>query len=609
MSNTYKSPATSDYTYYVVEQFVGEVLDFSSQYGSDASISYTAHNIVGRPTKFPSYGDFSQTFVMRDYGPWWRNCPSGAIFRSALPCPKPAHTRGSNFIDVKFAHAVYPFRIHVYETYNPGGLAAIWAGDCQGRWKLLWSKSLSPSSSSQPVSQQPRQFSPPIQATDFATKLLRLEFDAESLSYYTEIDAVCLLGTLDPIIPSAKAAAMLPDTLSPILSSIVSHKLHVVPHPRRVLQACQDQLNPTALSRFIKEQEMQMVCSDRDDGYFELLPREVISKIFSYLDLTSLVRVSAVCSKLRHVSFDPWLWTHVDLRQVFHCVTSGTLTWLTGLSSKLTHLDMSWCGNYGSVSPASLSSFLLSSCPRLTHLNLDNCHIATGAVLDTIGSHCSSLSHLSLANCHLLKPQDFQALTPLENLVSLNLYRTCIQQACVISILCNNRQLRHLSLAACNNINGDEVCLVLSHCQPQLRCLDLWRCSSLTGRGVSSLALGCPLLEDLDLGWCLNVQASSGAILALTESCSNLKRLFLTAHRQTGDRELAALSKLSQLEQLDILGNRNVSLAAVSDLLARLPTLRMLDVSFCHQLGESNIAQVISHYPGVSIKWSFTDSV
>jgi hypothetical protein len=48
------------------------VLDFSSQYGSDNSISYTAHNIVGVPTKFPAYGDFSQTFVMRDYGPWWQ---------------------------------------------------------------------------------------------------------------------------------------------------------------------------------------------------------------------------------------------------------------------------------------------------------------------------------------------------------------------------------------------------------------------------------------------------------------------------------------------------------------------------------------------------------
>ena len=60
------------------------------------------------------------------------------------------------------------------------------------------------------VTQQPRQFSPPIQATDFPTKLLRLEFECSSLSYYTEIDAVCLLGTLDPISPSARATAMLP---------------------------------------------------------------------------------------------------------------------------------------------------------------------------------------------------------------------------------------------------------------------------------------------------------------------------------------------------------------------------------------------------------------
>jgi len=62
---------------YVVEQFVGEAMDLISQYGSNSSISYTVHNIVGRPTKFPSYGNFSQTFVMGDYGPWWRDCPSG----------------------------------------------------------------------------------------------------------------------------------------------------------------------------------------------------------------------------------------------------------------------------------------------------------------------------------------------------------------------------------------------------------------------------------------------------------------------------------------------------------------------------------------------------
>ena len=598
-----------DYTYYVVEQFVSEVLDFSSQYGSDASISYTAHNIVGKPTKFPSYGDFSQTFVMRDYGPWWRDCPSGEVFRSGLATPATSQTkRAANFIDVKFDHAVYPFRIHVYETYNPGGLVSIWAGDCGGRWRQLWAQELT---GGQPgtVSQQPRQFSPPVQATDFPTKLLRLEFDAESLSYYTEIDAICLLGTLDPIIPSAKAAAMLPPRLSPLMSRIVSRGLHVVPPARRVLQACTDQLSQAALQRFIKEQRQRELSPVKDNGYFDLLPREVIVHILSYLDLSSLVRVSALSSTFRWLSHDPWLYTRLDLRQVFHCTSSDSLAWIRPRATKLSSLDLSWCGNYGSISPASLSTFLSSVSSSLTRLCLDNCHIATGAVLTSLARANTQLTHLSLANCHLLKPQDFQPLTQLEGLVSLNLYRTSIQQATVISLLCNNRGLLHLSLAACNNIHGDEVCIVLGHCQPQLEVLDLWRCSSLTGRGVSALALGCHHLTDLDLGWCLNVQASSGAILALSESCLGLKRLLLTAHRQTGDRELQSLSQLQQLQQLDILGNRNVSLGAVSDLLARVTSLRLLDVSFCHHLGETNIAQLMSQYPQVSIKWSFTDSL
>jgi len=307
------------------------------------------------------------------------------------------------------------------------------------------------------------------------------------------------------------------------------------------------------------------------------------------------------------VARDPFLYQTVNLRQVFNRVSSSTLTWLLPRSSKLTSLDLSWCGNYGAISPTDLATSLSSLGPILLTLRLDNCHVATPLVLDAIASCCPSLQNLSLGNCHLLKPTDFRSLSQLENLISLNLYRTSINQPSVTSLLCNNRQLQHLNLSACSNISGDEVCLVLSCCQPHLLCLDLWRCSSLTSRGVAALA-GCTRLIDLDLGWCLNVQASSGALIALIESCSDLVRLYLTAQRQTGDRELAALARLPRLEQLDILGNRNVSLAAVSDLLASVPTLRLLDVSFCEQLGETNIAQLRQQYPGVNIKWSFTDA-
>lgn len=47
-----------------IEQFVRHVIDFSSQYGSDSSISFTAQNITGKPSKFPCYGDFPETFAM-----------------------------------------------------------------------------------------------------------------------------------------------------------------------------------------------------------------------------------------------------------------------------------------------------------------------------------------------------------------------------------------------------------------------------------------------------------------------------------------------------------------------------------------------------------------
>ena len=48
----------------VLNQYAQKVLDFSSQYGSDYSISYTACNITGRPSKYPNYGDFPETFAM-----------------------------------------------------------------------------------------------------------------------------------------------------------------------------------------------------------------------------------------------------------------------------------------------------------------------------------------------------------------------------------------------------------------------------------------------------------------------------------------------------------------------------------------------------------------
>ena len=50
--------------------------------------------------------------------------------------------------------------------------------------------------------------------------------------------------------------------------------------------------------------------------------------------------------------------------------------------------------------------------------------------------------------------------------------------------------------------------------------------------------------EDLDLGWCINVLASTGCITTLVSKCPNLKKLFLTAHRQTSDTDIESIALL-----------------------------------------------------------------
>ena len=46
-----------------IQQFAKKVHHFSSQYGSETSLSYTVPNLAGRCAIYPDYGDFTQACV------------------------------------------------------------------------------------------------------------------------------------------------------------------------------------------------------------------------------------------------------------------------------------------------------------------------------------------------------------------------------------------------------------------------------------------------------------------------------------------------------------------------------------------------------------------
>lgn len=81
-------------------QDVVEVTDYSSQYGSYNSISYVALNVIGAPEVFPEYGDYSETFSARTYGPWWlQHSISDRNFNTILP--KERHVKSQDYVDIQ----------------------------------------------------------------------------------------------------------------------------------------------------------------------------------------------------------------------------------------------------------------------------------------------------------------------------------------------------------------------------------------------------------------------------------------------------------------------------------------------------------------------------
>lgn len=570
---------------YLVEQYANQVLDFSNQYGSDRSFSYTAANCLGCPNKFPAYGDFPQTFVMRDYGRWWEKCPSGRLRqklrRSTCNVAEDEIDEVSddewadNFLELRFEHSVFVHAVYVYETFNPGSIVSIWGGDCKGTWKLLWK------GPPKCVGHQPRQFCPPVAPTNFAVNQIRIHFNQRHLPYYAEIDAVCLLGTLTPMTLEARLLSTLPpaEQRGPILTEVVRRNLYVYNQP------IVEQI-PLLEVEYLPLDEAAVANEDRhsDNGHFDILPREVVLHIFQFLNFYTLVQCCQVSKLFRQVACDPLLYVRLHLKPLFYCVTNDTFKFLFGKTHYLQYLDLSWCGNYGRVAPHVLRTFLYSRGSNLCHLLLANCHVATMDVIEIVGATCKNLVEIDLSNCHILDTGSFYDLRHLCNLKSLNLYRTQICRTELKAILMANKDLECVNVASCLQVDADDICTCLAkHC-PKLKTLDMWRSPSLTARGVYALATMSSLLE-LDLGWCVCVNATTGCIRTLANGCTSLNKLFLAAHRQTSDADLSALSLLGvQLRQLNIMGTRNVTPTGVLTLAQSCTDLQLLDIGYCEQL-------------------------
>lgn len=581
-SNSRTSPLNAE-----VVQYAKEVVDFSSHYGSENSMSYTMWNLAGVPNVFPSSGDFTQTAVFRTYGTWWDQCPSAPVPFERTP----ADFQSQDYVELAFEQQVYPTAVHVLETYHPGAVIRILACSAnpyspgplaEVRWETLWSEKPTKVNAS-----QARQFKPCIKQINFPTNLIRLEINSSLLDYYTELDAVVLHGTKDKPMLSLKT------------SLIDMNDLEEDDYEEK--DECEmDNLSKTFSSAALRE--------GPSNGYFDKLPYELIQLILNHLTLPDLCRLAQTCKLLNQHCCDPLQYIHLNLQPYWAKLNDTSLEFLQARCTLVQWLNLSWTGNRGFISVAGFSRFLKVCGSELVRLELSCSHFLNETCLEVISEMCPNLQDLNLSSCDKLPPQAFSHIAKLYGLKRLVLYRTKVEQTALLSILNFCSDLQHLSLGSCVMIEDYDVTasMIGAKCK-KLQTLDLWRCKNITENGIAELASGCPLLEELDLGWCPTLQSSTGCFARLARQLPNLQKLFLTANRSVCDTDIEELAcNCTRLRQLDILGTRMVSPASLRKLLESCKDLSLLDVSFCSQIDNRAVLELSASFPKVFIKKSFT---
>ncbi|GAB0095762.1 F-box/LRR-repeat protein 4 [Sergentomyia squamirostris] len=581
----------------IINQFAQKVIDFSSQYGSDTSISYTAYNITGRPSKFPDYGDFPETFAMRTYGRWWDVAPS--TMQELQPSnflDIPIH----DFIVVEFEEFVIPQAISIYETYNPGAIVKIWGYfNTTESWQCLWS-----ALPDLYVERRPRKFTPPLRRVCQPTKIIRLEFNHIFLDYFTEIDGIVLTGRK---CDAREIADSRKSRKGPILRKLesVQFKLRQIENHNDILM----EFLANDLGNFMKE--AGLVAEDKEDNTPQLtlkdLPCEILFKILSYLDLVSIFRTAQVCRKLYDVATDPFLYQEINLKPYWHSACDDLLISLTKRATLLKKLDLSWCGLFHSITAPVFKDLVRTCCKNLTHLRLNSCKFINAGCMEVVGSVCVNLKELCLRN-YSKSPSvlNFHCLKNLRCLERLDLFRTQIDSDLLLMTLRYNPTLKHLNLGICSaTVNMDDVAIQISRYNRSIVSIDMWKSHYLSSVGLLALSQ-CHDLEEVDFGWCLREEASPGESLKiLLRGCPRLKKVFLAAIRGINDRDLENITEFCpNLEQLDLMGVLGITYDMCYKILSKCNKLQLLDLSFCDQIDEIQTALWRDVF-GVSIKRNF----
>ena len=327
----------------------------------------------------------------------------------------------------------------------------------------------------------------------------------------------------------------------------------------------------------------------------DLFP-EILSIIFSYLDVRDKGRVSQVCSAWRDAVYHRNVWRGVEAKlhlrranpSLFPSLVRRGIRRIQILSLRrslkdvivgipnIESLNLSGCFK---VTSNGLGHAFASEIPTLKELNLSLCKQVTDSSLGRVGKIARSLKNLEVLE-----------LGGCSNITNAGL------MLCAVGL----RKLKSLNLRSCRHVGDQGIGHLAGICPPkkcnttttvldagidtdfpenygtkELQNLGLQDCQKLTDQSLKYISIGLQNLQSINLSFCGNVT----------------------------DTGLKFLSKMMNLRELNLRSCDNISDIGVGFLTEGGSKIVAIDVSFCERIGDQalvHMAQGLYHLRKIS---------
>ncbi|CAG0919100.1 unnamed protein product [Notodromas monacha] len=308
---------------------------------------------------------------------------------------------------------------------------------------------------------------------------------------------------------------------------------------------------------------------DRGDALINRkLPKELLLRIFSHLDVVTLCRCARVCKYWNVLALDGSNWQKIDLFE-FQTVMVGVV--VESIARRcggfLKQLKLTGCRRVQDPAVQTIAQ----NCPNIEELDLNMCKEITDATCAALGQLCPKLKKVDLGSCELLTDLGLKFLA----------------EGC--------QQLKYINISWCDRI-GEMGIEVLSKRCPKLTSFSASGLTLLPDSAICYLARYCPLLAVIIIRGCIYVHSCLAETydMSFTSDKRGIGYEVSVVTKSSCCRTCAALGQLCpKLKKVDLGSCELLTDLGLKFLAEGCQQLKYINISWCDRIGEMGIERYL----------------